>query len=166
MLALFFQFPISCFQTFPVILLHYCASALVNLSSHVMLLLLLVMSKCKSNGLSKSKCNGKSNCNGKSTCNGKSKCNAISIMECNVVTNPSIVSAFAANLLLVPNSKLPPGFFFLVLVCGSFFVCAKFHFLSCSKFQFVSPSKLFVFPFRPHGSVYRFSELQWDSRSV
>ena len=75
-------------MTCPIIIL-MTRRALVILSSNVMLLV-----KCKR----------------KSMCVSESKSNAISIVICNVVTNPSIVSAFAANFLLAPNSKLSLSF--------------------------------------------------------
>ena len=168
---LFFQIVFMCAAA----LLLYCSRALVNLRSSVMLWLLLVESKWlsifmgKSNGLSKSKCTGLSKCNSK--CNGLSKSNSIcnaktnsngkskrksngvsenksnanSLMEWNV-TNRVIVSAFAVNL--APNSKLSPGFFFVLVL-----ICTKFQFLPVPNFHLFLCPNCCVFPFRPHGSV-------------
>ena len=143
---MFVQIPILSVQ----ISVRSSALLLYCFSNVILLLSLVVKSKSKniSNCLSIS--NGNSKSKSKSKSNGKSKCYCNVI--CNVKSNVSLICLLLACNVPVPNSKLFSGP-----------ICAKFQLfivLVPNSNLFHCPNCDVLFPlFRPHGSVYSFSQL-------
>ena len=148
--VVFVQIPILSVQ----ISVHSSALLLYCFSNVILLLSLVVKSKSKNlcNCLSISNGDGDSNSKSKSKSksNGKRKCYGNVI--CNISSNVSLICLLLACNVLVPNSDLLSGSvyakfqLFIVLVPNS------------NLFPCPNCTVLFFF-FRPHGSVYSFSQL-------